>query len=213
MNVWGRAGRQACESKLKTASKRWNLWQESRSEPGLGGGPEPVRCGRAQKDGYTEESRRPCTKKHRRQVCPSSGEVRLRRTVRAAEQRRAVGLCQGCKLCRCARLGKVRHGRRQQGGAQAAVARAGTLGVRIGRCRTVRKRCPGNAIGLGIGVRHSRRTMGMNQTVVELVVLMLVLPLSLLVLQEMVVPLLRIIPDVLLVVNLDVGLIEMRVSP
>lgn len=53
----------------------------------------------------------------------------------------------------------------------------------------------------------------MNQTVVELVVLMLVLPLSLLVLQEMVVPLLRIIPDVLLVVNLDVGLIEMRVSP
>ena len=77
----------------------------------------------------------------------------------------------------------------------------------------MRKRCPGNAIGFGIGVRHSRRTMGMNQTVVELVVLMLVLPLTLLVRQEMVVLLLRIIPDVLLIVNLVVGLIEMRVSP
>ena len=53
----------------------------------------------------------------------------------------------------------------------------------------------------------------MNQTVVELVVLMLVLPLTLLVRQEMVVPLLRIIPDVLLAVNLVVGLIEIRVSP
>ena len=53
----------------------------------------------------------------------------------------------------------------------------------------------------------------MNQTVVELVVLMLVLPLTLLVRQEMVVLLLRIIPDVLLIVNLVVGLIEMRVSP
>jgi len=93
------------------------------------------------------------------------------------------------------------------------VARAGTLGVRIGRCRTVRKRCPGNAIGFGIGVRHSRRTVGMSQNMVELVVLMLVLPLTLLVLQEMVVPLLRIIPVVLLAVNLVVGLIVMRVSP
>ena len=93
------------------------------------------------------------------------------------------------------------------------MARAGAFCVRIGRCRTVCKRCAGNAIGFGIGVRNSQRTVGMNQTVVELVVLMLVLPLTLLVLQEMVVPLLRIIPDVLLVVNLDVGLIEMRVSP